>query len=54
MELFKMKGIKTVPAQSAKFQPMAPFHPVLWQSAWISSNPLGIPTVSARKSHNRS
>jgi len=44
MELFKMKGIKTVPARSANFQLLALFHPALWQSAWIPSNPLGIKT----------
>jgi hypothetical protein len=36
-----MKGIKTVPARSANFQPMAPF-----QHGMLSSNPLGIPTRS--------
>ena len=32
-----MKGIKTVPARSANFQPMAPFQHVV-----LSSNPIGI------------
>jgi len=43
------KNQNVIPAQSGKFQPMAPF-----QHGMLSSNPLGIPTVSARKSHNRS
>ena len=41
MELFKMKEIKTVPAQSANFQPTA-----LFQHLMLSSNPFGIPTRS--------
>jgi hypothetical protein len=39
-----MKGIKTVPARSANFQPMAPFQHVV-----LTSNPLGIQKGVERK-----
>ena len=46
MKVTKKQNV--IPAQSANFQLLA-----LFQHLMLSSNPLGIKTVPARKSHNR-